>query len=139
MQNTAKLQNRKSMFDDFSLATRSSTTELPNPEITIQRLAICVLEILSGVRELEQIIRWTTTPVYNHLQKRVVLAQRARVAKKQPVVQQHYLVSSMRWNEVDDGIVEASVVVKSALRARGISIRLEGINGIWKATAFHVI
>ncbi len=139
MQNTAKLQCRKSTLDDFSLARRSHTAELPNPEITIQRLAVSVLEILSGVRELEQVIRWTTTQVYNHLQKRVVLARRARVAKKQPIVQQHYTIASIRWNEVDDGVVEASVVIKSVTRARAISMRIEGINGIWKATAFHVL
>jgi hypothetical protein len=46
--------------DEFFGQQKTSTSELPNPEPLIENLTRCVIEILAGARELEQIARWVT-------------------------------------------------------------------------------
>ena len=64
-----------------SATSRRPTAALPDPRPLLENLTRCVIEILAGARELEQIARWVTDDVYRHLLKRVVLAARARQAK----------------------------------------------------------
>jgi hypothetical protein len=55
--------------DEFFGHQPTSTAELPSPLPLVENLTRCVIEILAGARELEQISRWVTDDVYRHLLK----------------------------------------------------------------------
>jgi hypothetical protein len=38
-----------------------------------------------------------------------------------------------------DGVVESVVIIHGKARSRSIAIRLEGLDGRWRATAVHVL
>ena len=68
----------KSRFDseEFFGHQPSSSSALPAPTPLLENLTRCVIEILAGARDLEQISRWVSDDVYRHLLKRVVLSTR---------------------------------------------------------------
>ena len=66
--------------DDFFGHQPTPTHHLPDPVPLLRNLARCVIEILAGARELEQIARWVSDDVHAHLLKRVVISSRARAA-----------------------------------------------------------
>ncbi|MFS0730932.1 Rv3235 family protein [Curtobacterium sp. 1P10AnD] len=118
------------------------TTEpaaLPDPEETARALALCVVEILSGAREVDSIARWITEDVHRHLQQRAAVAARARSATRRslrrPVLRAERVVRC----SPADGVVEATVVVHGRSHARAVAIRLEVRNGRWRATAVGVL
>ena len=69
-----------SIDDEFFGRQPSATRELPDPRPLLENLTRCVIEIIAGARDLEQIARWVDDDVYKTLLKRVVLSARARQA-----------------------------------------------------------
>ena len=57
--------------DEFFGHQPTPSSALPDPAPLIENLTRCVIEILAGARELEQISRWVTDDVYRHLLKTV--------------------------------------------------------------------
>ncbi|WP_167047123.1 Rv3235 family protein [Salinibacterium sp. ZJ454] len=112
---------------------------LPNPEPLVANLTRCVIEILAGARELEQISRWVSDDVYKHLLKRVLISARGRQARGQPVMRPAFAVGSSLITRPAPGVVEAVVVVNGRARTRAVAIRLEGLDRRWRATAIHVL
>jgi hypothetical protein len=125
--------------DDFFDQQPTSTAALPDPRPLIENLTRCVIEILAGARELDQIARWLTDDVYRHLLKRVVLSSRARQAKGAAALRPTFTIGSVIVCEPRDGIVEATVVVRGRARVRAVALRLEGLDRRWRATAVHVL
>jgi hypothetical protein len=125
--------------DDFFDQQPTSSSALPDPRPLIENLTRCVIEILAGARELDQIARWLSDDVYRHLLKRVVLSSRARQAKGAAALRPSFAVGSVIVCEPRDGVVEASVVVRGRARVRAVAIRLEGLDRRWRATAIHVL
>jgi hypothetical protein len=125
--------------DDFFDHQPTPTTALPDPRPLIENLTRCVIEILAGARELDQIARWLTDDVYRHLLKRVVLSSRARQAKGAKALRPTFTIGSVIISEPRDGIVEATVVVRGRARVRAVALRLEGLDRRWRATAIHVL
>jgi hypothetical protein len=125
--------------DDFFDQQPTSTQALPDPRPLIENLTRCVIEILAGARELDQIARWLTDDVYRHLLKRVVLSSRARQAKGAQALRPTFTIGSVIVCEPRDGIVEATVVVRGRARVRAVALRLEGLDKRWRATAIHVL
>ena len=58
-----------------------SSAELPDPAPLIENLATGVIEILLGVREVQQIARWVTESTYELLTQRALTARRARAVR----------------------------------------------------------
>jgi hypothetical protein len=112
---------------------------LPSPEPLLENLTRCVIEILAGARDLEQIARWVSDDVYRHLLKRVVLSTRARQAKNQAPTRPSFTIGSTTMCEPRDGVVEAVVIVRGRARSRAVAIRLEGLDRRWRATAINVL
>ncbi len=125
--------------DEFFDRQPASSRQLPNPEPLLENLTRCVIEILAGARELEQISRWVTDDVYRHLLKRVVLSARARQAKGQRAIRPSFSIGSTRICIPLDGVVEAVIIVSSRARTRAVAIRLEGLDDRWRATAINVL
>lgn len=125
--------------DDFFMAQPSRRAELPDPEPLLTNLARCILEVLAGARELEQLNRWVTDEVYATLLHRTVLAERARRVKGLKAVRPALSVLSTHISEPRDGVVEATVVVRNPVRVRAVAIRLEGLDRRWRASAISVL
>jgi len=125
--------------DEFFGQQPTSSSSLPDPQPLVENLTRCVIEILSGARDLEQISRWVTDDVYRHLLKRVVLSSRARYAKGQAVVRPTFAIGSTTMCEPRDGVVEAVVIVRGRARTRAVALRLEGLDRRWRATAINVL
>ncbi len=125
--------------DEFFGHQPSPTRALPNPQPLLENLTRCVIEILAGARDLEQIARWVTDDVYRHLLKRVVLSARARQARGQTATRPTFSLGSVTMCEPRDGVVEAVVIVRGRARTRAVAIRLEGLDRRWRATAIHVL
>lgn len=125
--------------DEFFGAQPTSSSQLPNPEPLLQNLTRCVIEILAGARELEQIARWVSDDVYRHLLKRVVISSRARAAKGVQARRPAFTIGSTTVTQPRDGVVEAVVIVRGRARARAVALRLEGLDRRWRATAINVL
>lgn len=125
--------------DEFFGLQPTAAIDLPDPIPLLENLTRCVIEVLAGARELEQISRWVSDDVYRHLLKRVVLSTRARVARQARVSRPAVTISSVHVSRPRDGVVEATVVVLGRARARGVAFRLEGLDRRWRATAIHVL
>jgi len=125
--------------DHFFGHQQASTSELPDPAPLLENLTRCVIEVLAGARELEQLSRWVSDDVYRHLLKRVVLSTRARRSTRAPVVRPAITIGSIVQCSPRDGVVEATVVVRGRGRARAVAFRLEGLDRRWRATAIHVL
>ena len=118
----------------------STRLRLPRPEPLLENLTRCVIEILAGARDLEQISRWVTDDVYRHLfeARRAVRAGRRQV-KGLPATRPSFTIGSTCVSEPRDGVVEAVVIVQGRARTRAVAIRLEGMDRRWRATAINVL
>jgi len=125
--------------DDFFGLQPSSTEDLPDPAPMAQNLARRVIEILAGARDLDQVSRWVSDDVYMHLLKRVVISTRARKAKGERIVRPNFSVGKVFLCEPRDGVVETAVLVEGKARTRVVAIRMEGLDGRWRATAIGVL
>lgn len=125
--------------DDFFGHQPASTSSLPDPRPLIENLTRCVIEILAGARDLDQISRWVTDEVHRHLLKRVVLSSRARQVRGQKAVRPTFVIGSVTLCEPADGVVEAAVIVRGRARTRAVALRLEGMDRRWRASAINVL
>jgi Family of unknown function (DUF6459) len=125
--------------DEFFGHQPTTRDHLPNPEPLLENLTRCVVEILAGARDLEQIARWVTDDVYRHLLKRVVISTRARQAKNRAASRPAFTIGSTSICEPRDGVVEAVIIVHGRARSRAVALRLEGLDRRWRATAINVL
>jgi hypothetical protein len=125
--------------DDFFDQQPTSTSALPDPRPLVENLTRCVIEILAGARDLEQISRWVSDDVYRHLLKRTVNSARARQAQNKRVVRPVFTIGIVLICEPVDGVVEAVAVVRGRARSRAVALRLEGLDNRWRATSLRVL
>lgn len=135
MSSVSPTQEHPEYFD----AQPSPTSSLPNPVPLMENLARCVLEVLAGARDLDQLSRWVADDVYRHLLKRVVLSTRARQARGVPVGRPAFRIGNTITCEPADGVVEGVVIVHGKARTRAVAIRLEGLDSRWRASAINVL
>ncbi len=106
---------------------------LPDPTHWAGHLAQAVVEVMSGLRQPPQIVRWTTPEVYAVVARRgAVSARRGRPAARRAVVR------SVRVCEPADGVAEACAVVLDGPRVRALAMRLVGVDGRWRIEALQV-
>ncbi len=88
------------------------------------RLVQALIEVVNGVRPSSQLIRWITPEVMSALQ---VQLTRKGFPK--------FVVRSINVQETDDGVAEISAVFGSPNRSFALAMRLEGLDGKWRATS----
>jgi len=127
--------------DDAPAAARgpAAPPSLPDAAVAAEGLARCVLEILAGARDLDQVSRWVNGEVWAVLQKRVRLAARAREASGVRSQRPVFRVGRVHVSEPAPGVAETVVVVHGRARTRSVAIRLETTGRRWRATALHVL
>lgn len=136
---SSPLTVRSADVDEFFAPQRTSTSALPEPEPLLRNLTRGVLEVLAGVREIEQLARWLTEDAYRGLLTRANLATRARSARGVPATRPVHAILSVRTCVPADGVVEAVVIVASPARTRAVAIRLQGIDRRWRATSLALL
>ena len=114
-------------------------SELPDPAPLLRSLTQGVLEVLAGVREVDQLARWFSEDAYRTLVARANLSARARSARGVAPARPTFEIRSIRVSEPVDGVVEAAVVVAGPGRTRAVAIRLEGLDRRWRASSLAVL
>ena len=128
-------------FDAEGYFGRQATpTELlPPPEPLLENLTRCVMEVLRGARDIDQLGRWISEDVYKHLLKRQLISARARQVKGVPATRPVLVIGRITTSSPRDGVIEAVVMVYEKPRARAVAIRLEGVDRRWRATSIGVL
>ncbi|MFT4228861.1 MAG: Rv3235 family protein [Microbacterium sp.] len=124
---------------EFFAPQRTSTTSLPDPEPFLRNLTRGVLEVLSGVRDVDQLARWLTEDAYRRLVTRAGLATRARSARGVPATRPVHAIVSVRTSSPADGVVEAVVIVSGPARTRAVALRVEGMDSRWRCTSLALL
>ena len=125
--------------EEFFGPQYNKTSELPNPEASLRALATGVVEVIAGSRPIDQLARLLTDEVYQRLSRRAILARENRAALGQKTHHQNFAVQNMMNTSPRDGVIESVVLLNSQRRIRAVTIRLEGINNRWRATAVSVL
>lgn len=125
--------------EEYFAPQRTTAADLPDPEPLLRNLTIGVLEVLAGVREVEQLSRWLGEDAFRALITRANLSARARSARGVRVTMPVYRVMSVRCHSPADGVVEAVVIVAGPARTRAIAVRLEGWDARWRATSLALL
>ncbi|MFG6502754.1 Rv3235 family protein [Microbacterium sp. P05] len=130
---------RAAEMDEYFAPQHTPSHDLPAAAPLLRNLTVGVLEVLAGVREIEQLARWLTEDAYRSLVTRASLATRARTARGVPAARPAHRILSVRECVPADGVVEAVVIVTGPARTRAIAIRLEGMDRRWRATSLALL
>ncbi|WP_295827778.1 Rv3235 family protein [uncultured Microbacterium sp.] len=118
----------------------SPSLENPSPiEVFVGNMVRGVLEVIAGVRDPEQLVRWMSEEVYRTLLTRASLAARARSARRAQVYRVVHEIRSVRLSSPREGAIEATVIVTGRMRTRAVALRLENIERRWRITALHLL
>lgn len=125
--------------DDYFGPQYNKTSELPNPEASLQVLATGVVEVIAGTRQIDQLARLLSDEVYQRLSRRAIEARQLRDAAGQKAHYQTFSIRNMMSTSPRDGVIESVVLLNAQRRTRAVTIRLEGINNRWRATSVSVL
>jgi len=131
-------QARDFVDEDFA-PQQTARAHLPEPTPWAGRLVQGILEVLSGVRPISQLVRWTTADVYDSIFSRT--EHRSQLTGEQRGVGPLRLaevVRSVHLSEPADGIAEVCAIVQKGPRCRAVALRLEGMDGRWQCTALQL-
>ena len=111
-----------------------------------QSVALAALEVLGGVRPLQQMSRWLDPENYERMQLRANLVRglrqnpesRSRTGPDPQRLHRGVRIRSCRVCPVADGIYEAAVVALENDRARAVALRVQLRRGLWKVTALEI-
>lgn len=113
------------------------------------KVAQSALEIINGVRSVQQLARWLDVRCLSSLTTRARLyaqacreQERHRSREGHPdnvrLLHRQPRVHSVHCFAVEPGIFETAVVVADRTRFRAIAMRLELSKGMWKVTALRI-
>ena len=120
---TRMAENRLDSFDRQA----TSRIDLPTARQWSMRLVHALVEVVNGARPIAQLTRWITPEVMSQLQNHMSRNEMPQL-----------VVRSINVHETDDGVAEISSVFGSQNRSFALAIRLEGLDGHWRATNFAV-
>ncbi|WP_347111224.1 Rv3235 family protein [Paenarthrobacter sp. S56] len=97
------------------------------------------MEVLAGIRPIQQLARSLEPECYLALQHRTALT-REHTSRSQPSQRVHLspMVRSVRACRISDTVCEATVVVAEEQRCRAIAMRLERTEESWRVTALVI-
>lgn len=112
---------------------------LPDATEQLKFLAPAVVEVLAGVRGIDQLSSMLSENIYLKLRDRAARSARARSETKREVVRPTFVVSNLHQESNRPGVIQSVVLLKSTLRTRAVAIRLESRNRRWLATAVSIL
>ncbi len=101
----------------------TSRLDLPSAKQWSMRLVHGLVEVINGIRPATQLTRWLAPDVMKQVQGHVINFAMPRLA-----------VRSIHVHETDDGVAEVSAVFGTPNRSFALALRLEGLDGRWRAT-----
>ena len=104
---------------------------LPDPRGWSGRFAQAVVEVLAGDRPVAQLVRWTSSEVYDEVACRVLDPGTGAAGPRA-------VVRSIHVSEPADGIAEVAAMVRRGTRTTAVALRLEGLDGRWQCTAIEL-
>lgn len=116
-------------IDDMFDVVRTPRSELPAPGPRAGVLVGVIMEVLSGRRQLTQLVRWLTAEVYDELEVNVAPDRDRGWASK---------LRRLIVTEPADGVAEITAIVQRGPRACAMALRLEGRDGRWVVTALEM-
>ena len=150
-------RKRVNPVDQQVTATSVNSVEPLDPEAAERavvgamshKVAQAAVEVLSGVRSVQQLARWLDARCLSALSTRARLhaeayrAQSRRQSQAPGSANVHTLrhqpiVHSVHCSAVAPGVFETSVVVADKTRFRAIAMRFELNQGLWKVTALQI-
>lgn len=129
----------KTTLNEYFAPQPTSASELPDPVPLLRSLTNGSLEVLAGVREVDQLARWFSEEAFRALVIRANLSARARSARDSAPARPSYRILSIRVSMPVDNVVEAVSVVEGPGRTRAMAIRLEGLDSRWRATSLAIL
>lgn len=99
------------------------------------------MEVLAGIRPVQQLARRLDPRCLATLQHRALLIRRELSRSPSPSLarlHKNSVVRSVRLCGVSPGVYEASAVVVDDVRARAVAVRLERSKQVWLVTEFLV-
>lgn len=118
---------------------RTPADELPDPEPLLRNLTQGVLEVLAGIRDVNQLARWMTEDAFRSLATRAALATRARSARGVTASRPVHAIRSVHTTAPTDDAVEAVIIIGGPARTRAVAIRLEGLDHRWRASSVALL
>jgi hypothetical protein len=129
----------RDVTDEDDAPRPTTRAHLPEPVPWAGRLVQGILEVLAGVRPLSQLVRWTTTEVYDSISTRTEhLFRKVSESRETAPHRLAEVVRSVHISEPVDGIAEVCAIVQQGPRCRAVALRLEGIDGRWQCTALQI-
>jgi hypothetical protein len=98
-----------------------------------------VLEVLAGVRDVNQLARWMTEDAFRSLVTRAGLAARARSARGVVATRPVHAIRSVHRTAPTADAIEAVVIIGGPARTRAVAIRLEGMDHRWRASSLALL
>lgn len=115
------------------------TAPLPDPTPLLHNLTQGILEVIAGMRPVEQLARWVSEEAFRTLVIRANLAARTRSARGVPATTSPLVVTTVRCTWPADDAVEATVIVSGKARTRAVAIRLDEFRGRWRASTIAIL
>ncbi|WP_426562251.1 Rv3235 family protein [Angustibacter sp. McL0619] len=117
--------------DDFG-PVATPRRDLPDPDAWSRGLVQVLVEVVAGQRPCTQLLRWTSTGVYEQVRReRMPPPAPGGAPRRRPQVR------SVRVCEPADGVAEVCAVVNGQQRTHAVALRLEGHDGRWRITALE--
>lgn len=128
------------LLDDEGLyPTAAEIALLPDPLPLLPTIATLVVEVIAGVRSVDQVSTLVSDQVYDKLRAKVAQRARSEAADGRPVLLPKFVIGSIRHDSPRPGVVESVVLIKSAARTRALTIRLEPFHRRWRATSVTIL
>lgn len=109
--------------------------ERTDPERWFGSFALALVEVLTGSRQAQQLVRWLTPEIYTAVARRSGLYLRLHGRPNRPV---HGRLLAIRVSETASGDVEVCAVVHDGTRVRAVAGRLESFRDRWRVTELQV-
>lgn len=127
------------MSYETELEQDEDLANLPDPTPVLRKLAPALVEVLAGVRPVEQLSSSVSVNVYNKIRDRAAQMARARSEAGKPIFRPEVEVKAMHQESHRAGVIQSVVLIKTKLRTRAVAIRLEARNQRWLATLISVL
>jgi hypothetical protein len=125
--------------DEFFGRQNNTTEELGDPTQLIQIVAKGVVEVMAGMRDVNQLGELLSDDVYLKLRERATQAKQARASRNEQANRPIFEITQVRKQSPADGVFEAVVLLQGPTRLRAVTLRLEGYNNRWRTTSLAVL
>lgn len=127
------------MITDLFEPQTEDYDNLPDATEQLRFLAPAVVEVLAGVRTVEQLSPMLSETIYLKLRDRAARAARSRSESNAVVQRPNFVVKNLHQESNRPGVIQSVVLISSNIRTRAVAIRLESRNRRWLATAVSIL